>query len=262
MKMTIPTKKKKPDNVASPVDPLDLWPAPKMPAKKKPTNRVSAAEKKQKPVKKSPWAWQDMKKLTQDRIAKAKAKEDAKKPFLFAVVEEWVDALVWRFPSVNRTKIAWVVFENLPECEAITTVSFSIEYKISIQSLHRWRVDDEFEEVRKYFIRRFLVQDTSKVLANLAKGAQFSWPFWPNIAAVKLFLQYAEEWSERMELDHDVKGGFSVNFGAAASPFTQGAAEVPVTKTKTPEKLTPQEETVQEPAQDDQEHQDNDAAAQ
>lgn len=108
------------------------------------------------------------------REEKKKAKIEAQKPFLFALVEEWTDTLHTKYKTVRREKIAWCVFQNLPECDTIPVLEFSKQYKIPTATLYTWRVDDEFEEVRKYFIRRFLVQDTSKVLANLAKGAQFS----------------------------------------------------------------------------------------
>lgn len=262
----MPISKKK--QTASSTDPLDLWPVPKKKVVKKTTKKVSAAETKQKSTTKPPAVLSDKKTAQEKKQERQKAKDEAQKLYWLEIVREWADTLQNRFSSVRYEKIAYVVWQNIPECSIITQEEWLKNFPnsdgklIARSTVMKWRVDDDFEEVRKYFVRRYLVQDTSKVLANLAKGAQFSWPFWPNIAAVKLFLQYAEEWSEQLKLDHDVKGGFSVNFGAAASPFTSWAAEVPVTKTKTPEKFKPQEETVGEPQQDDQEHQDNDAAAQ
>lgn len=61
---------------------------------------------------------------------------------------------------------------------------------------------------------------TPSVVEALAKAASEQWAFWGyNIQAMKLFLQYAENWKEWIDLSHEVKWWFTISFGAEPSPY-------------------------------------------
>ena len=192
----------------------------------------------------------------QERAEREKRKQDATRAFVFETVEDYALTAkkMERFKDIPLDRVRYAIFLVIPEAQELTKGDFAEYYKISRQTLSEWRLRDDVVSVRDYFVKAYLKSKTPKVLANLLKAASEVGAFGgANTAAIKLFLQYAEDFTEKNQTDLNVAGGLTVQFAnVGASPFIQPEDSQPAkkpaekavnTKPKTKKKTTAKKKT-------------------
>lgn len=117
-------------------------------------------------------------------------------------------------------KIAFAVFLALPEAIRGDQRKFSKDWKISENSLSIWKTESEVQKLRLVLMKKILIDKTPAVLDNLFEAASKKNSFWSiNTAAVKLWLQFVEEWEEASKVNLHAEGWFTINFWPWKSDF-------------------------------------------
>ena len=197
-------------------------------------NDIPLKKKKKKTWKKKQSSWNkldewtiavnDSRKTVQDKLLKEEAEEDNIVKALLKQVEKHPLAATMRVE-----KIAFAVFLALPEAVRWQQSKFSKEWWISEQTLSGWKFNTEIQRLRLLVMKSVLIEKTPAVMDNLFEAASKKNAFGSvNVGAVKLWLQFVEEWKEASTLDLNASGWFTINFGAGKSQFIQPTDEEPL----------------------------------
>lgn len=208
-KQTVASGVKNDDKVEV-IDPilLNSEPAKKTASKKKPVPRKG----KKKIVKK--------KKPPQTASQSQPKKEDAEANIIKAHLDSIGKHPLAKWMRVER--IAFAIFLALPESLRGDQRTFSKQWWISENSLSVWKAEPEIQKLRLLLMKRILIDKTPDVIENLFKAASKTNSFWSvNTAAIKLWLQFVEEWEEASKVNLQASGGFTVNFWFKKSVFIQ-----------------------------------------
>lgn len=148
-----------------------------------------------------------------------------------SIISGHLDSL-WQHPLAKwmRTeKIAFAIFLWLPEQLRWSQISFSKQWWISENSLCVWKLEPEVQTLRLQVMKAILLEKTPAVMDNLFEAASKKNSFWTvNTPAIKLWLQFIENWQESAKLDLNASGWFQINFGAWKSQFIQPTDEQPL----------------------------------
>lgn len=163
-----------------------------------------------------------------------KEKQETLLAFVFDTVDDFTAAAkkMERFKETPIDRVRYGVFLAIPEAQEVNKGDFAKHYKVHPATLSEWRLRDDVLAVRDYIMKAYLRSKTPKVLKNLFAAASEQNVFGgANTAAIKLFLQYAEDFTEKSQTDLNVAGGLTVQFAnVAASPFIQPEDSKPVKK--------------------------------
>lgn len=195
---------------------------------------IEPKKKKKKTWKKKQSSWNkldewtiavnDSRKTVQNKLLKEEAEEDSIVKSLVKQVEKHPLAATMRVE-----KIAFAVFLALPEAVRWQQATFSKEWWISEQCLSGWKFNTEVQRLRLLVMKSVLIEKTPAVMDNLFEAASKKNAFGSvNVGAVKLWLQFVEEWKEASTLDLNASGWFTINFGAWKSQFIQPTDEEPM----------------------------------
>jgi len=148
-----------------------------------------------------------------------------------SIISGHLDSL-WQHPLAKwmRTeKIAFAIFLWLPEQLRWSQISFSKQWWISENSLCVWKLEPEVQTLRLQVMKSILLEKTPAVMDNLFEAASKKNSFWTvNTPAIKLWLQFIENWQESAKLDLNASGWFTINFGAWKSQFINPTDEQPL----------------------------------
>lgn len=119
-------------------------------------------------------------------------------------------------------KIAFSIFLALPENLRGKQGDFSKQWGISENALSIWKAEPEVQKLRLVLMKRILIDRTPAVIENLFNAASTKNAFGNiNTAAVKLWLQFVEEWEEASKVNLNATWQIVVNFGFWKSQFIQ-----------------------------------------
>jgi len=165
----------------------------------------------------------DNRKAVQDKLLKEEAEEDD-------IIKAHLKTLENHSltDGLRVEKVAFAIFLALPERVRWTQGKFSKDWWISEQTLSWWKFLPEIQKIRMALMKSVLVDKTPAVMDNLFEAASMKNAFGNvNVWAVKLWLQFVEEWQESSKLDLNATGWFTINFGAGKSQFIQPTDESP-----------------------------------
>lgn len=166
----------------------------------------------------------DNRKKLQEKLLKEEAQEDNIVKAHLKTLENHA-MTVW----MRIEKVAFAIFLWLPEAVRWTQGDFSREWGISEQALSGWKYLPEIQRIRMTVMKSVLIDRTPAVMENLFTAASKANSFGSvNVGAVKLWLQFVEEWKEASTLDLNASGWFTINFGAWKSQFIQPTDEEPL----------------------------------
>lgn len=148
-------------------------------------------------------------------------REKARLELIFETVEDFAENAkkMERFKDIRFDRICFGVFLAIPECQDLKKVDFARFYKVDPGTLSDRRLRDDVQSVRDYILKAYFKSKTPKVIQNLYEAASDKGVFWVSTAAIKLFLQYIEEFSEKNSTDLNLSGGVTVQFWVGQSPF-------------------------------------------
>lgn len=199
--------------------------------------KVSASEKKKRAAEKrknssSSDFWDAIKKKAaldeRKKTLEAKRKEELAKKYSAeteatrCLVDEY---MLWlkkmkKFEKYTENHIRFGVFLAIPECREFKLVEYVARHKTLAQTLSERKFRDDVQDVRDYMMKAYFKSKTSQVLTNLVKGATTMSFGKVDAAAIKLFLQYVEWYTEKTANEVDLKWTIAVQFAnVGSSPF-------------------------------------------
>lgn len=151
----------------------------------------------------------------------AEQKEKDRLQVIFDTVDDFAinTKKIERFKDITLDRIRYGVFLAIPECQEVKKKEFWLHYKVNAGTLSVRRFEDDVQSVRDYILKAYFKSKTPKVIQNLYEAASDKGIFWVSTAAIKLFLQYIEEFSEKNSTDLNLSGGVTVQFWVGQSPF-------------------------------------------
>lgn len=192
---------------------------------KKIESNISASETTQKPVRKKAANQRKKKKVPELKVKdsnSAKQSQLEKKNGDDNIIKAHLET-IGKHPlakGMRVEKIAFCIFLSLPEAVRGDQRQFSKEWSISENSLSIWKTEPEVQKLRLVLMKRLLIDKTPAVIENLFNAASTKNAFWNvNTAAVKLWLQFVEEWEEASKVNLNATGWFTVNFWPWKSDF-------------------------------------------
>lgn len=160
--------------------------------------------------------------LEKKRKEELEKKYSAEKEATRLLVEEY---MLWlkkmkKFEKYTENHIRFGVFLAIPECREFKLVEYVARHWTLAQTLSERRFRDDIQEVRDYMLKAYFKSKTSQVLTNLVKGATTMSFGKVDAAAIKLFLQYVEWYTEKTANEVDLKWTIAVQFANVwVSPF-------------------------------------------
>ena len=142
-------------------------------------------------------------------------KEELQEQLLFQTIEEtsqWIK-LLKKFEHMVEMRIKFWVYLAYLDKGKVTQRDFCKHYKKNESEVSKWKHLEDVDAVRKYCLKSFLQDRTPKILKKLADAVEEDdIDGKVQLNAIKLFLAYTEDFSEKMDLEVNHKWSISVGF--------------------------------------------------
>lgn len=123
------------------------------------------------------------------------------------------------YHDLSVEQVALAMWLALPSSERGTQDEFCERWKISRVTLWKWSNNPTLKRLRFDMMKAFVFHHTPDVLDNLRRAAMISPIIGNPTPAIKLWLQYLEDYRETQQLE--TKGHITIQFGFGQSKFMQ-----------------------------------------
>lgn len=103
--------------------------------------------------------------------------------------------------DLTHDQLLWAYISSLPKKIRPNQAQFARYMGYSVRTLIRWSYRDDFRKVKSKFLLEILKEKTPLVLQNLLDGASLPNNMGTvNVPAIKLWLQYIEDFKEGVDV--------------------------------------------------------------
>jgi hypothetical protein len=177
------------------------------------------------------------------RAAKRRAElEEERNEEHFKLINGWLDLLKDNelIKDMRIEEVAFSIFLAIPETDRGTQQEFAKQWGVSETTLSLWKLKPAIRKVRGQLLPSLLIDKTPKVIDSLYDAATGTDAYGKkNVPAIKLWLQYVEEFKEGVSLLGGGEG-ITVNFGGGIGPSPFMTASTPESQKKLAENKVPQ----------------------